>query len=168
MPPYSITTNFIDATDDGFHAVELCGFQGTSTFSQINGRPLQSIVKMDDTGSSGGLICQSSSGDKFFVALGISGRKRWVGIVPNLQSNDTAGAILSTFYGNGWRSNRNWWTTEALHMVKDSKGRAIVVDFSVPDGNDLVASIIVFNFFYGGLATAVQGGADSCRVLRPR
>ena len=162
MPPYSITTNFLDNTDENFRAVELHGL-ACSTFSQIN--DISIIFKHEGAGA-GGLIFQSSSGDRFFVGLGVE----WIGIVPDLQSNETASATLSTFYGQGVRNNADWYTGKPAYIAKDSKGRSIMVDYYVPGGNDLIANIIVFNFSREQSndcvsATAVQGGA---RVLKPR
>ena len=134
---YTITLKFFNTrADDFIDVVEKALLSGASTWTVVGGKDVLTIT---GSGTSGALTYKSESGFRFIVATGVHNYKRWCDI--QVDQPDSAARLLPTYYdgSNGaviWR--------QADHAeVTDSQGRKINVTFTVKEGNDLVANVVV-------------------------
>jgi len=125
-----------------FHIVEktVWKFANGGSWSEFNG---EQILTMGGSGTSGTLRFISDTGENFIVAIGVHNNKRWGDIVTNL-SNEQTGVVINPEYyveGSGRAAARE--RQLASYSVKNAKGRQYSVIYTVADGNDLRASIII-------------------------
>jgi hypothetical protein len=126
-----------------FNIVEktVWNYANGGTWSESNG---EQVLTMGGSGTSGILRFVADTGEKFIVAVGVHNYKRWCDIVTNL-GNDHTGVIINPQYYNSQDPDREAAREKQLsaYNVKNTKGRNFAVTFTVTDGNDLKANIII-------------------------
>ncbi|KAK7436362.1 hypothetical protein VKT23_019210 [Stygiomarasmius scandens] len=100
------------------------------------------VLTMGGSGTSGLLRFSSNTGEFFTVALGVHNYVRWCDIVPNLPSNQTGCVILPEYYNNQARGHQREKQLESF-SVNNATGRQLSVVYTVKEGNDLRADIII-------------------------
>jgi hypothetical protein len=97
---------------------------------------------MGASGTSGALLFQSEDGsERFIVTLGVHNYARWCDVVTGLVGHDTALTILPDYYD----SKRSYMREKTLsqYSVTSAKGRKVEVKYTVADGHNLKADIII-------------------------
>jgi len=79
-------------------------------------------IRMDGSGTAGGLHFINSVGEQFILIAGVHNYGLWLDIVPDVHDDDTAEAFLPTYYAGGIRSKIN--LVQEVHK-RTSKGTAI-------------------------------------------
>ena len=134
---YTITLKFFTTSvDDFIDVVEKALLSGDSTWTVVGGKD---VLTMVGSGVSGALTYKGESGFRFIVATGVHNYKRWCDI--QVDQPDSAAKLLPTYYG-GSNGDIIWKQADQVEKT-DSQGRKINVTFTVKDGNDLVASVVV-------------------------
>ncbi|KDR78256.1 hypothetical protein GALMADRAFT_65329 [Galerina marginata CBS 339.88] len=98
-------------------------------------------LAMGGSGTSGTIRFVADTGDNFLVAVGVHNYKRWCDIVPDLTSTQT-GAVIQPLYYTGPRNSQREQQSAAC-TATNSKGRKFNVVYTVGDGNDLKANIVI-------------------------
>ncbi|KAF8126745.1 lectin [Boletus edulis] len=114
-------------------------FANGGTWSEANGTQ---ILTMGGSGTSGVLRFKSDKGELFTVAVGVHNYKRWCDIVGGIKPEDTALVINPQYYNNGPRA----YVRErqlAEYSGTSPAGTKVEVIYTVPDGNNLQANIII-------------------------
>ena len=100
-------------------------------------------LKMNGSGTSGVLrFFSEDTGELFTVAVGVHNYKRWCDIVGGITEIDTALVINGQYYNNG---GRDWIREKQLAEYSGTSpaGTKVEVVFTVAEGNDLKANIII-------------------------
>ncbi|KAF7345987.1 XCL-like lectin [Mycena venus] len=143
---YTITVRVFQTNPNSgayFRIVEQTTFRsgdGKNEWNLIQGAP---TISFGFSGSSGALRFKSDkTNEPFIVVLGVHNYKRWCDIVTDPTPLQTAMAINEEYYGGGGR-DRCRERQNASCNTTNSRGRKITVNYSVADGNCLVADVIV-------------------------
>lgn len=141
---YKITVRVYQTNPNAFfHSVEnsVWNYANGGTWSEVDG---QQVLTMGGSGTSGTLRFVSDSGENFIVAMGVHNYKRWGDIVTNLQ-NDQTGVIINPQYYSNQNPDREKAREAQLveYNVKNAKGRNFEIKYTVSDGNNLAANIII-------------------------
>ncbi|KAF8434250.1 lectin [Terfezia claveryi] len=99
------------------------------------------ILTIGGSGTSGTLRFSSDTGERFLVALGVHNYKRWGDIVTGL-STDQTGVVLNAEYYNSVRSFAREKQL-STYTVTSGQGRKFTVTYTVAEGNNLRANIII-------------------------
>ena len=102
------------------------------------------VLKMGGSGTSGSLRLLSNMGESFVVTLGVHNCKRWGDIVTNLRNDETACIINSEYYS----SNCPYRVAAregqlCAYEVSDFRGRKYSLVYTVTEGNDLKARVVI-------------------------
>ncbi|KAH9974416.1 lectin [Lactifluus volemus] len=95
-------------------------------------------------GTCGSLRLQSDTGETFIVTLGVHNYKRWCDIVTNLSPEQT-GVVITPEYYDSKHPDRVAQRERQLqsYSVSNNKGRKFTVSYSVAEGNNLTANVII-------------------------
>jgi hypothetical protein len=121
-----------------FYIVEKTVFT-KGTWSEVNDTH---TLTMNGSGTSGVLRFLSDKNELFTVAVGVHNYKRWCDIVGGITENDTALVINGQYYNNG---GRDWIREKQLAEYSGTSpvGTKVEVVYTVAEGNDLKANIII-------------------------
>ena len=99
-------------------------------------------LSMGGSGTSGVLRFVSDRGERITIAVGVHNYKRWCDIVTGLASNQTALVINGQYYNGG---GRDYMREKQLseYKVTSAVGTNYAVVYTVPDGNNLKADVII-------------------------
>lgn len=124
-----------------FHIVEktVWNFANGGAWSEIDG---ELVLNMGGSGTSGTLRFVSDTGENFIAALGVHDYKRWADIVTNLANNQTGVTVNAEYYTPGSRASQREKQL-STYNVNNAKGRKFEVQYTVTEGNDLKANIII-------------------------
>ncbi|EIN09377.1 lectin XCL [Punctularia strigosozonata HHB-11173 SS5] len=139
---YTITVSVYQTSPSCFFNIveKICfNYGGGGTWSEEGGRH---VLRMGASGTSGGLLFQSDTGERIFVVLGVHNYARWCDVVTGLVGHDTALVLLPQYYGGGSRAFMREKTLP-VYGVTSAKGRRTEVKYSVYDGHELKADIII-------------------------
>jgi Fungal fruit body lectin len=141
---YKITVRVYQTNQNAFFQIvekTMWEYANGGTWTQENG---QEVITMGGSGTSGTLRFVADTGENFIVALGVHNYKRWCDIVTNLANNEP-GVIINPQYYNSQNPDREAQREKQLttYSVANSKGRKFTVTYTVTDGNDLKANIII-------------------------
>lgn len=140
---YSIALRVYQKNPDRgfFHIVEktVWYFGNGGTWSEAND---VLTLTMGTSGTSGVLRFASDKGELITVAVGVHNYKRWTDIVTSLGPEQTALKINGEYYNNG---GRDWIREKQLaeYNVTSAAGTKVEVRFTVADGNNLQANVII-------------------------
>ncbi|KAF8126743.1 lectin [Boletus edulis] len=121
-----------------FSIVEKVNFAYGGTWSKANGTQ---TLNMSGSGTSGVLRFKSDKGELFTVAVGVHNYKRWCDVVTGLKPEET-GLVINPQYYNG---PRDYMREKQLaeYNVTSLVGTRVEVKYTVADGNNLQADIII-------------------------
>ncbi|KAJ7506008.1 lectin [Mycena galericulata] len=143
---YTITVRVFQTNPSNgayFRIVEQTTFRsgdGKNEWNVIQGTP---TIAFGGSGTSGALRFKSDkTNEPFIVVLGVHNYKRWCDIVTDPTPLQTAMAINEEYYGGGGRHGQRERQNSSCN-VTNSSGRRITVNYSVAEGNSLVADVIV-------------------------
>jgi hypothetical protein len=139
---YKITLRVYQTnTNAYFHVVEqtVWNYANGGTWSQTDE---ERTLTMGGSGTSGTIRFVADNGENFIVALGVHNYKRWCDIVTNLTGEQTGTVINPQYYNSGPRAYQREKQL-ATYSVSNSKGRKFTINYTVTDGNDLKANIII-------------------------
>ncbi|KAH7101332.1 fungal fruit body lectin [Auriculariales sp. MPI-PUGE-AT-0066] len=138
MSAYTITVRIYQTdVSNPFRVVEktVWNYANGGTWDENQGAH---VLKMNGSGTSGILRLLT-------FAFGVHNYKRWGDIVTGLANGDTATIIQAQYYqddkGQGRHAARE--AQRADYSVKSAKGRNYSIKYTVADGENLVANIIV-------------------------
>ncbi|KAF7345988.1 Fungal fruit body lectin [Mycena venus] len=141
--PYTITVHIFQSKPDSgvyFHVVEqMTRYANTNEWNFVPGGL---AFKSGYSGTSGSLRFADKGGEQFVVSLGVHNCKRWCDIVTDLSTAQTA-ATVNAEYNTNTRliSQREKQLTHC--SASSNKGRTIQVNYSVAEGTNLVANVII-------------------------
>ena len=126
-----------------FHVVEKTNWKYAAPclWSEVDGTH---VLIMENSGTCGSLRFESGTGENFIVTLGVHNYKRWCDIVTNL-SPDQTGVVITPEYYDSKHSDRVAQRERQLesYSVSNNKGRKFTVSYSVAEGNNLTANVII-------------------------
>ena len=124
-----------------FHVVEktVWHYANGGTWSEADG---VLTLTMGGSGTSGVLRFKSDKGELITVAVGVHNYKRWCDVVTGLKTNETALVINGQYYSNGGRDYQREKQL-AEYSVTSAAGTKFEVKYTVADGNNLAANIII-------------------------
>jgi len=135
---YKITLRIYQTNTNAFFRVveqTVWNYANGGTWSDIDG---QKVLTMGGSGTSGTIRFQSDTGENFLVIVGVHNYKPWYDIAPDLKNDETGTVINPEYYGSGVRNNGI-----QRDNVKNAQGRNLAIKFTVGEGNDLKANIII-------------------------
>ncbi|KAG6811749.1 hypothetical protein H0H92_005946 [Tricholoma furcatifolium] len=109
------------------------------SWNQIGG---EYVLHMNGSGTSGTIRLLADNGENCIIAVGVHNYKRWTDIVTNL-ANDQTGVIINPQYYSQKDREEQRERQLVSYQVKNAKGRQFAVNFIQPEGNDLVANVII-------------------------
>jgi hypothetical protein len=139
---YKITLRVYQTNPNAYFKVveqTVWNYANGGTWSNSDG---ERALTMGGSGTSGTIRFVADNGENFIVAIGVHNYKRWCDIVTNL-NNDQTGVIVNPQYYNGGPRSFAREKQLATYNVNNSKGRKFTINFTVTDGNDLKANIII-------------------------
>lgn len=139
---YTISIRVVQSDiEDYFVSVErtVWHYANGGTWTESNNEHLLTI---GGSGTCGTLRYRSESGESFLVAVGVHNYKRWVDIVPDLAEAQT-GELLSAEYYSGSKRARRREKQLSHHEVTLASGRSVKVNYTVADGHNLKADLII-------------------------
>ncbi|KAG8989611.1 hypothetical protein FRB94_001005 [Tulasnella sp. JGI-2019a] len=101
------------------------------------------VLNMGGSGTSGSLRFQADNGESFVATFGVHNYKRWGDIVTNLSNEQTAMIINAEYYDGTKDRAAAREAQRASYSVNNAKGRKLAINYVKPDGNDLVADLII-------------------------
>ncbi|KZS95393.1 fungal fruit body lectin [Sistotremastrum niveocremeum HHB9708] len=101
------------------------------------------VLTMGGSGTSGALRFVADNGENFIATLGVHNYKRWGDIVTNLANNQTGITINSQYYDGTPDRAAAREAQRASYSVANAQGRKFTINYTVADGNDLKANIII-------------------------
>nr|Q00022.3 RecName: Full=Agaricus bisporus lectin; Short=ABL; AltName: Full=Agaricus bisporus agglutinin; Short=ABA; AltName: Full=Gal-beta-1,3-GalNAc-binding lectin; AltName: Full=TF antigen-binding lectin [Agaricus bisporus] len=140
---YTISIRVYQTTPKGFfRPVERTNWKYANggTWDEVRG---EYVLTMGGSGTSGSLRFVSSDTDESFVAtFGVHNYKRWCDIVTNLTNEQTALVINQEYYGVPIRdqARENQLTS---YNVANAKGRRFAIEYTVTEGDNLKANLII-------------------------
>ena len=126
-------------TNNFFRVVEQTVFT-EGTWDESNG---EYVLSMSRSGSSGTLRFVGSGGERFIVALGVHNSRRWCDIVTNLTEEQTGVVIHPQYYDGTPGRTRARESQLSQYSVRNAQNRNFTVNYTVAEGNDLRANIII-------------------------
>ncbi|KAJ7903937.1 fungal fruit body lectin [Mycena leptocephala] len=108
------------------------------TWSESDG---EQVLIMGGSGTSGILRFLSDTGEYFLVAIGVHNYKRWCDIVSNITPDMTGATVHPEYYTGGRAFVRE--RQLASYGGPNAQGRSLDIKFTVAEGNDLKAYIII-------------------------
>ncbi|CAL1698071.1 unnamed protein product [Somion occarium] len=136
---YTITTRIYQTDPNAwFTTVEKTIFT-RGIWSEIDEKQ---VLTMGGSGTSGILRFNSGS-EYFFVALGVHNSKRWVDVATDLTSSQTATDAHKDYYTGGTAQTAVREKQLDKFDVKSATGRQIQVKYTVAEGHNLEADIII-------------------------
>lgn len=141
MSPYTITVRVYQTKPNAFFClVEMTNWKYVgSNWGNVNG---EYVLTMGDSGTSGCLRFVSDTGESFTAAFGVHNWKRWCDVVTDLKTEQTALIINQEYYSPGPRVPVR--DEQLAHAeATNSLGRTFTIDFTVAEGNDLKANLII-------------------------
>ena len=139
---YTIAVRVFQTNPDAFfHVVEqtVWNYANGGTWSEADG---VRTLTMGGSGTSGTIRFESDTGERFIVALGVHNYKRWGDIVTGLATNDTGIVIHPEYYNGGKRAYMREKQL-ADYSVESAKGRKFEIKYTVTEGQNLKADIII-------------------------
>ncbi|PPQ75894.1 hypothetical protein CVT24_001083 [Panaeolus cyanescens] len=134
---YTITVRVYQTNVNAyFYLVEKAAGSGVH-WTKVKG---QTVLNMTNSGSSGILRFIADNGENFSLALGVHNYKRWCDIVPSVTNSQTGVTILHEYYA-GRSAQRE--KQLASYATTNAQGRKFSVNFSVPDGQNLVCDVVI-------------------------
>ncbi|KIJ57103.1 hypothetical protein M422DRAFT_149659 [Sphaerobolus stellatus SS14] len=100
------------------------------------------VLTMGGSGTSGSVRFVSDTGENFVATFGVHNYKRWCDIVTNLSNEQTALVINQEYYGVPERDAQREKQL-ASYNVANAKGRKFSINYTVTDGNNLKANLII-------------------------
>ncbi|KAI0312128.1 fungal fruit body lectin-domain-containing protein [Amylostereum chailletii] len=159
---YTITVRVYQANTDAFFKIvekTVWKYANGGTWAEANG---EQVLTMGGSGTSGTLRFLSNTGELFIVALGVHNYRRWADIVTDLTPSDTGVAINPQYYSYGSNARaRIREQTLSTYSVTNAKGRKIAVNYTVAEGNNLKADIIIGCVVSPPLGPAAGAVADA-------
>jgi Fungal fruit body lectin len=126
-----------------FHLVEKTNWKYAAPclWSEVDGTH---VLIMENSGTCGSLRFESNTGENFIATLGVHNYKRWCDIVTNL-SPDQTGVVITPEYYDSKHRDREAQRERQLesYSVSNNKGRKFTVSYSVAEGNNLTANVII-------------------------
>ncbi|KAJ7725643.1 hypothetical protein DFH07DRAFT_853844 [Mycena maculata] len=141
--PYTITIRVFQSKPGSgvfFRVVEqMTRYANTNEWNVVPGGL---AFKSGYSGTSGSLRFVDKGGEQFVVSVGVHNYKRWCDIVTDLSTAQTAATVNAEYNTNASHiSQREKQLTRCT--VSSNKGRTIQVNYSVAEGNNLVADVII-------------------------
>lgn len=140
---YKITVRVYQTNPNAFfHIVEktVWNYANGGTWTEVDG---QHVLTMGGSGTSGTLRFKSDGpGEEVVVALGVHNYKRWGDIVTGISNGDTGIIVNGQYYNGGSRAYAREKQL-ADYSVRSASGRNFEIKYTVADGNDLHANIII-------------------------
>ncbi|KAJ7930900.1 fungal fruit body lectin [Mycena leptocephala] len=141
--PYMITVRVFQSKPDSgvfFRVVEqMTRYANTNEWNVVPGGLAFKSAYSDTSGS---LRFADKGGEQFIVSFGVHNFKRWCDIVTDLSTAQTAATVNAEYNTNASRiSQREKQLTHCT--VSSNKGRTIQVNYSVAEGTNLVADVII-------------------------
>ena len=99
-------------------------------------------LTMGGSGTSGVLRFLSDKGEYFTIAVGVHNYKRWCDLVGNIKPDETGLLINGQYYNNGGRDYQREKQL-AEYGGTSAVGTKVEIKFTVADGNNLAADIII-------------------------
>ncbi|KAH9977298.1 fungal fruit body lectin [Lactifluus volemus] len=101
------------------------------------------VLTMGTSGTCGSLRFLSNTGEYFIVTLGAH-HYRWCDIVPNLAADETGVFITPQYYDDNYPDREAQRERQlAAYSVSDYAGRKLTVSYSVAEGYDLTANVVI-------------------------
>lgn len=139
---YTITVRVFQTNPSSFfEIIEKCvfNFGGGGAWTESND---QHVLRLNASGTCGTIRFESADrNERFIVALGVHNYARWCDVVTGLVPHDTGVVITPEWYGAKRSSMRE--KTLKDYSVKSTTGRNIEVKYTVTDGHELKADIII-------------------------
>ncbi|KAF9545682.1 fruit body lectin [Agrocybe pediades] len=137
---YTLTLRTYQTDPTAFFAVVEQSAWVNAAWSDTDGVKKLSIT---GSGTSGGLRFQCpDTKETFAVYVGVHNFKRWCDIVVDTAEN-TVTTLFPEYYKGGTPQDAALWRQAASFSATNSRGRKISINFSVADGNNLVANIVI-------------------------
>ncbi|KAF8962721.1 fungal fruit body lectin [Flammula alnicola] len=133
---YKITLRIYQTNPNAyFRVVEQTVYKGTWT--EADG---ERKLSLNNSGVCGTIRLVADNGENFLVAIGIHDFQRWCDIVTNLGEDDTGLNINPQYCGarSGIREKKL-----SSYSISNVKGRKFSINFTVAEGNDLKANVII-------------------------
>jgi len=142
---YSITIRVYQTNPNAFFDVveqTVWNFANGGTWEDVKG---QKVLTMGGSGTSGTLRFKNTepdagAGENFVVAVGVHNYKRWCDIVPDVPNNET-GVVINPKYYHDWSGRREKQLSS--FSTTSATGRKLSIDYTSPDGHNLVANIVI-------------------------
>jgi hypothetical protein len=138
---YKITLRVYQTNPNNFFRIvekTVFNYANGGSWNESNG---EQIVTFGGSGTSGTLRFLGDNGENFLVAVGIHNSKRWGDIVTSL-AKDQTGVSVNPEYYNGKRDYQREKQLES-YSVKSATGRNYQIKYTVAEGNDLKAILII-------------------------
>ena len=140
---YKITVRVYQTNPNNFFRLveqTVWKYANGGTWGESNG---EYVLTMGGSGTSGTLRFVGDDGEKFIVAFGVHNYKRWSDIVTNL-TDDQTGVVINPQYYDGTPDRAHARESQrSEYSVKNLQGRNFTVNYTVNEGNDLRANIII-------------------------
>lgn len=140
---YKITIRVFQTNSNAyFHLGEqtIWNYAKGGTWSDIHN---ELVLDMGDSGTSGTLrFVSSDMKEQFVLAVGVHNYKRWADIVTNLTHEQTGTSIQAEYYNEGRRAYAREKQL-ANYQVANAGGRNFSINYTVEDGDDLRANLII-------------------------
>ncbi|EFX06021.1 fungal fruit body lectin [Grosmannia clavigera kw1407] len=96
---------------------------------------------MKGSGTSGLLRFRSSNGEEVGIVVGVHNYKRWCHIVTDFGINETSHARRAKYYSDDAAFSGQLWAQAESFTTTSSKGRPVLIDYFVKEGNDMHATV---------------------------
>ncbi|KAJ3475349.1 hypothetical protein NLI96_g11896 [Meripilus lineatus] len=141
---YTITIQVYQTNPNAFFRIvekTVWQYANGGTWSESNGTH---VLTMGGSGTCGSLRFVSDTGENFIATLGVHNYKRWGDIVTNLANDQTGVIITPQYYSDAHRDREAARERQlASYSVKNAKGRNFAINYTVTEGNNLKANIII-------------------------
>ena len=139
---YTINLRIFQTNPNNFFQVveqTVWNFANGGTWTAANG---ELVLTMGGSGTSGTIrFFNADTGERFIVAIGVHNYKRWCDIVTGLNPPDTGVVMHQEWYGEKRSFMREKQTVS--HNVASAKGTKFEIKYTVVDGNNLKANLII-------------------------
>jgi len=142
--PYTIAIRVYQTNPDNYFQITektAWHYANGGTWSENNGIH---ILTQGGSGTSGSLRFVGKNGEAFVLTVGVHNYKRWGDIVTNLKTNETALVINPQYYSAEHKDREKVRESQNIgHTVKNAQGRQVQVTYTVTEGQNLEANLII-------------------------
>ena len=139
---YKISVRIYQTKPDAFFRVVE---QSVWTGGQWTKNGDEFVLDMHSSGTSGALRLLSETGEHIIATFGVHNYVRWCDIVTGLGKEDSGTKILPQWYEENTERGKVKWKQLASYNVDSisPRRRNFAIQYTVADGNNLVANLII-------------------------